>query len=99
MAVMRPQGGFTSGNPDGPPSEPFGKPSPYVPTYCMLESFGSCLSPIGPTVESELTYRMPVSGSAAAPAQFAPPDRFGRISVPSLSPSTTDGGVYIAPYR
>ncbi len=97
---MRPQGGFTSGNPAGPPSMPFGKPSPYVPTYCMLEILGSCLSPIGPTVDSELTYRMPVSGSAAAPAQFAPPDRFGRISVPWFpSGTTTDGGMYIGPYR
>src|SRR5438132_5454725 len=40
------------------------------------------------TLSDDLTYRRPVSGSHAAPPQFAPPTAVGRCSVPS-----SDGGV------
>src|SRR5437867_2753611 len=41
---------------------------------------------------------MPVSGSTAAPDQFAPPPALGRPSVPWFPPGTnSDGGVYSGP--
>ena len=50
-------------------------------------------------VEVDGTYSTPVSGSATAPCQFAPPCEPGTCSVPRFVEVTTEGGLNSGPKR
>src|SRR5215813_14102735 len=64
----------------------------------MLDRAGSLTSAPTPGFVTDATYRNPVSGSTAAPCQFAPPVNVGNINTP-LNPfdPATMGGVKSGP--
>ena len=96
MATSRPYGGLKSGSSRGPSMG-------VIECSTRFMSERGCSDRVMPITDSlctDGTYRIPVSGSTAAPPQSAPPTTPGICSVPRVPPgdsSTSEGAVKSGP--
>src|SRR5262245_40682234 len=116
IATRRPYGGLKIGRPCGPSSHgpvtaaprrvahsTVAKPEPVGALPRVASgSFALIISAMNGAC-TDVTYRMPVSGSAPAPVQFDPPAAPGICTVPFVrgdtpGPLAADGGVNSGPY-
>src|SRR2546425_3798599 len=88
MAVRREYGGLNNGKPRGPRRPPEG-PRRKLKSDPAGSGLTSCTI-VG--IVWDGTYSQPVSGSTAAPCQFAPPPAPGIKIVPFFPSPSTEGG-------